>query len=141
MRIEKIEKDNWKKFSESAHLICFKENRAHSLDRIDFALLAINDIDIPCGYVTCRETDSETLYWAFGGAFPSVKGTINSYRCYEDFIKWTAARYKRVYTLIENTNSPMLRMAAHVGFFVVGIKNFHGQVLLEHMMEFENGDN
>lgn len=136
MRVEKIEKENWKKYSESAHLICFKENRPLGLDRIDFALLAINDLDMPCGYITCRETDSETVYWQFGGAFPSVKGTINSYRTYEDFVAWSKARYKRVYTLIKNDNKAMLRMAASVNFKIIGIKCFKNEVLLEHLIEF-----
>lgn len=138
MRVERFEKEAWKKFAESAHLICFKENRPLGLDRIDFALFAITDGGVPAGYITCRETDSESLYWQFGGAFPSVKGTIMSYRAYEDFVNWTKARYKRAYTLIENTNSAMLRMAWSVGFLIVGIKNFKGQILLEHLMEFEN---
>lgn len=107
------------------------------MDRIDFALLAVTDSGSPAGYVTCRETDNETVYWQFGGAFPSIKGTVLSMRAYEDFINWTRERYSRVYTLIENTNSAMLRMAQKVGFSIIGIKNFKGQILLEHLMEFK----
>lgn len=138
MRVEKFDKEAWKKISNEAHLICFKEDRPIGMDRIDFALLAVTDYGAPAGYITCRETDSETVYWAFGGAFPSVKGTIMSYRAYEDFIGWTKARYKRAYTLIENKNKVMLKMAANIGFVIMGIKNFHGEILLEHLMEFNN---
>lgn len=136
MVIQRYEKEAWKKIAEEAHIICFNEKRPNGMDRIDFALLAITDRNTPAGYVTCRETDGETVYWQFGGAFPSVRGTVMSMRAYEDFVNWTRERYKRVYTLIENTNGPMLRMAQKVGFLITGIKNFQGQILLEHLMEF-----
>lgn len=139
MRIERYEKDTWKELAESAHQICFEEKRSINLDRVDFALFAITHSGIPAAYVTCRETDSESLYWQYGGAFPSVKGTVGSYNAYTGFYNWTKERYKRVNTLIENKNSKMLKMAASVGFIITGIKNFNGTVLLEHSVEFENG--
>lgn len=141
MRVERFEKEAWKKFAESAHLICFKENRPLGLDRIDFALLAITDSNTPAGYVTCRETDRDSAYWQFGGAFPSIKGTALSYRAYESFLGWMMSRYLRVYTLIKNDNKPMLRMAASVNFKIVGIKLFHEEVLLEHLIEREDFSN
>lgn len=134
-----LSKEEWKKYAESAHIICFNERRESSFDRIDFALLGIGHDNRPSGYITCRETDSETLYWQFGGAFPSVKGTALSYRAYEEFLNWTKSRYKRVYTLIENTNNTMLRMAGKIGFLITGIKVFDSKILLEHLMEFKNG--
>lgn len=136
MVIKRYEKEAWKVFAESAHIICFNEKRPSDMDRIDFGLLAINSANSPSGFVTCRETDFETVYWQFGGAFPGTKGTVNSMRAYEGFVSYTRERYKRIYTLIENTNSPMLRMAQKVGFLITGIKNFKGQILLEHLLEF-----
>jgi RimJ/RimL family protein N-acetyltransferase len=142
MRIEKIEKETWKKMGEDAHKICFNEKMPRDRSRVDFALLAITNGDVPGGYITCRETDSETIYWAFGGAFPSIKGTALSYRAYMDFAAWSSVRYKRVVTYIENKNKVMLKMAAKLGFRITGIRNYNGEVLLEHLLDFEdfNGD-
>lgn len=138
MQVKRYEKEEWKKISESAHIICFSETRPIGFDRIDFALLVVTDGNVPAGYITCRETDSETVYWQFGGAFPSIKGTIMSFRAYEAFVEWTKSKYRRIYTLIENTNIAMLRMAQKVGFLIIGIKNFHGSIYLEHLLEHEN---
>lgn len=136
MRVIRYEKEDWKRYSKEAHLICFKENRAQDLDRIDFALFGVGSGDVPCGYITCRELDAETLYWQFGGAFPSVKGTALSYRCYVDFAEWCRPRYKRILTFIENENVVMLKMAMKIGFRIFGIRNTKEQILLEHLLEF-----
>ncbi len=136
MRVIKYEKEEWKKYSENAHLICFKENRSESMDRIDFALFGVSSSGVPCGYITCRELDSETLYWAFGGAFPSVKGTALSYRCYVDFVEYCKPNYKRILTFIENENVVMIKMAHKIGFRIFGIRNTKEQILLEHLLEF-----
>jgi hypothetical protein len=130
----------WESFSEHAHRACFSEIKPREWDRIDYALLATNEEDDPCGYMTCRELDSKTVYWQFGGAFKPIKGTINSMRVYESFINWHKERYDRVCTYIENDNRAMLKMASFQGFKITGVRNYAGQVLLEHILEFEKGD-
>lgn len=117
--------------SEKAHLLCFKENKPKEWDRIDFALLGVNDEGIPLGYITCRELDANVLYWQFGGAFPSSRSTIHCMACYCSFYNFCRTRYKRICTYIENTNQVMLKMAMKIGFLITGIRNFDGSILLE----------
>ncbi len=134
LSVDKLSPWDWARYSETAHLICFGEHKPVSLDRIDFALVCKSDSNL-LGYVTCREIDEKTLYWQFGGAFP---GTKNSFRGYQTLIEYCSTRYKRLTTLIENTNMAMLKMAMKVGYRIVGIRFFNGTILLEHIMEFNN---
>ncbi len=129
---------DWKEYSESAHMMAFKENRSSDMDRIDYALLVINsDNDTPLGYVTVRELDAESVYWQYGGATPASIRSITSYRTYEEMIKWTSTRYKRITTLIENDNIPMLKFAMSVGYRIIGCRTFKNSILLEHLIEFD----
>lgn len=135
MKVEKLSPQQWSVLSEKAHLIVFKENKPAYFDRIDYALIC-SDAGTVLGYLTAREMDHETVYWQFGGTFPSARGTILSFRVYDLFANWTKTAYKRVVTLIENDNIVMLKFAMKVGFRIQGIKNYHGNVLLEHVLEF-----
>lgn len=135
--IERISGPIWvENFSENAHLATFGQVKPKEWDRIDFALLGVVD-GTPMGYMTCREFSHDTVYWQYGGSIPNVsRGTIWAFRLYEAFLAWHKERYKRCVTYIENTNSAMLRMAAKIGFIITGIRNYHGDVLLEHLLEF-----
>lgn len=135
--VEKFSPREWEQFSETAHRICFKEHKPSEWDRIDFALMVKNNSRL-LGYLTCREIDAETLYWQFGGAFPQTKDTATSFKGYEAFVAYCKPLYKRVTTLIENTNTVMLKMAMKVGFRIVGIRFFKGTILLEHLLEFNH---
>lgn len=130
IEVDQIPKKEWDLLSEKAHLITFNEKKPVDWDRIDFALIIRNGDDL-MAYVTCRETNFETLYWQFGGAFPGTRSTSLSYACYREAIDWCRGKYKRITTLIENTNVVMLKMALKAGFLVVGTKVFNGHVLLE----------
>lgn len=136
IEIERIEKDDWKKLSEKAHLIVFSEHKPADLDRIDFALVAKVGTKL-LGYVTCREMDGKSIYWQHGGAFPGTRNSSVSLACYLRLVWWTKQHYDRVSTYIENTNVVYLKMAMKVGFRIVGIKTFNGHIYLEHAMEFE----
>lgn len=137
MRIEKIGREDWKVLSAHAHLSCFGEQKPAYFDRIDYALLAIDEKrDEPMGYVTVREIDYQTAYWQFGGAFPTIKQTLQVYTTYLAALKWMSSRYKRIYTYIENTNTTMLRIAMKAGFRIVGIRCFEMPLVLEHLIEF-----
>lgn len=140
-KLLKIDKDAWKDLSESAYLTVFKEFYNKDLDRIDYALLAVNEFDEPIGYVTCRETDAKTIYWQFGGAFPPVKDTIYTFKVYNQFVEWHRDKYDRIHTLIKNDNVVMLKMAGKIGFLITGIKNFQGKILLEHTLELRPNGN
>jgi hypothetical protein len=137
IEIKKLNKEQWNELSEKAHSICFNEHKPSEWDRIDFALVGDN-FGIPMGYITCRETDAKTLYWQFGGAFPSSKETVWCFHTYQKFVDFCRSDYERITTLIENTNTVMLKMAMKVGFRIVGIRYFKGSVLLEHLLEFND---
>ena len=132
----RIDAKDWiEAFSENAHLAVFGEIKPKELDRIDFALLAIKD-DRPVSYMTCREFDKESIYWQYGGTVDSFKDTIWSFKSYTMFTEWHKKHYKRALTYIENDNTVMLKMAQKVGFRIIGVRNFKGSVLLEHLNEF-----
>lgn len=134
--IRKLDKKEWEDFSESAHKICFNEIKPKEWDRIDYALLVINEKEEPCGYMTCKEIDSKSIFWQYGGGFKPVLETIYSMKAYQALMYWHKERYDRIGTYIENTNSKMLKMAAKIGFKITGIRNYNNQILLEHLLEF-----
>jgi RimJ/RimL family protein N-acetyltransferase len=131
MRIEKLNPIEWALLAERAHLSVFDETRAKDMDRIDFALLMLN-YEMLQGYITCRELDKESLYWQFGGAFPSAHSTIRSSLAYDEAIRWCKEQgYKRITTLVENENVRYLKMAMHYGFRIIGCRFFDGKILVE----------
>lgn len=134
--VVKVHRDDWKDMGESAHIAVFGKLKPPEKERIDFALLVENEKEL-MGYLTCREHDSETLYWQFGGAFPGTQGSSLTFSGYQAFVAWCKERYKRVTTLIENENTVMLKMAMKVGFRIVGVRTYQGEILLEHLLEFE----
>lgn len=131
MKVVKFTSEQWSKYAETAHLICFDENRPADMNRIDFALVVEED-SVPLCYTTCREVDSETVYMQYGGAFPSAKGTIKSYAGYGLIIEHLLHNYANITTLIENKNTVMLKFAMKVGFLITGLRNYKNTVLLEH---------
>lgn len=134
--ISKLSSEVWgNSFSEYAHTAVFNEIKPSHWDRIDYALLVLSD-SIPVAYMTCREFSHDTVYWQYGGVFNPIKDTIYSFKAYKALMEWHKNHYKRVVTYIENTNKVMLKMAAKVGFIITGIRNYHGSVLLEHLLEF-----
>lgn len=131
----KVTADSWhKNFSENAHVVAFEKHKPAAKERIDYALLAIEKReDKPVAYMTCRELDSDSVYWQFGGSFK--KDTLWSWRSYSAFSDWHKDRYANISTLIENDNQVMLKMAMKVGFKVIGVRMFNSNVLLEHHMK------
>lgn len=122
--------------SVNAHLAVFTEQWSLDLERIDFALLTVDENDIPLQYVTIREKDSKTAYLQYGGSFPSVKGTVlsrKSFRAILDELDRTG--YERVTFLVENTNKPMLKLALIEDFLITGVRIWDGSVLIEHLKE------
>lgn len=136
IHVQKLSQSEWGIFSENAHKIAFGKLKPVAMERIDYALIATTDTEELIGYVTVKEMDSDTVYWQFGGGFPPGVRTIRIWHGYMGFLDWTRARYKRMTTLIENTNVPMLKLAMHAGLRVIGIRNYKGEVLLEHGIEF-----
>lgn len=120
--------------AEKAHSIVFNEERATEMNRYDFALIAVEDHKL-IAYGLCREFDGETLYLGYGGCFPEFQKSQKAVLWYEKGISWALERYKRVTTLIENDNVPMLKVAMYCGLRVVGIKLFKQQIFCELMRE------
>lgn len=135
MKVEKVMPDTWKRLAPLAHKIAFDEILIPENDRIDFALFATVQ-GAAAAYVTCREVDADSLYWAYGGALPTIKDTVLSWKAYSAMTDFCRNKYKRIYTLIENTNIVMLKFAMKMGYKIIGIKNYKGAVLLEHVLEF-----
>lgn len=131
MIVRKIPPEEWRVISEEAHKVCFSEIRPKDMERISFALIAEKD-GVPAGYVTCRELDSESVYWQYGGSFPNIKKNIYSMRAYEAFHKFTKELgFKRITTYIQNTNISMLKLAFSQGFRIIGVRLFGNEVFCE----------
>lgn len=137
--VERFNPSEWREYSEQAHSACFGTFKPVQMDRIDFALVVRTEKDL-LGYVTCKELDHETLYWQFGGAFPGTRFTTSSWKAFLALTQYCSDKYKRLTFRVENDNGAMLKFAAKSGFKIVGCRFFQGTVLLEHLLEFNKGD-
>jgi hypothetical protein len=135
--IEKISSEQWQRTHEqTAHQKCFGETLPQGYDRIDFALLVFDvKTSIPVAYVTCQELDADTCYLKYGGVFPEVQGTFNSFPIYKEMINYLSVGYKYLTTFIENKNTVYLKMALSVGFIPCGMKNLKSETYLEFIKE------
>lgn len=135
MQITRVSLDEWRdRFANNSYTQSFGQNRDISLERIDFALIAVNEN--PVGFVTCIEMDAETIYWQFGGAFDEIKRSLMVLTYYVSFINYCKERYKRITTRVENTNISMIRMALACGFLIQGTWNNRNKIYLELCLEF-----
>lgn len=137
MKIVKVAGDAWRwSFSEVAHKAVFGKLKPAERDRIDFAYLFVKpETDKPIGYVTCRETDSETLYWQYGGILEAYRNSVVGLRVVKAALEKCLEDYQRVHCLIENTNRPMLGLALKSGMKITGLRTYGNSVLLEHVKE------
>jgi hypothetical protein len=137
IEISQVSREQWGQFGTDAHLVCFGEHFEAKSNRIDYALVT-HEGSTPLSYVTIRELDEWSAYMQYGGSFPSAKGTPKSYQSFELFLATLSKRYRRVSMLVENTNAAMLKFGMRAGFLIVGIRNFKGSILLEHLKEWED---
>jgi len=128
-----ISPEEWVNYAEDSHAAVFKEFRPSSMDRISYALAATDESGV-IGYVTCRETDSESLYWQHGGAVDTRYG-VAAYRGFEAFLD-NAKPYKRVTTLVRNDNIKYLHLLMKFGFRVIGLRCVKNEIFLELTIEF-----
>lgn len=135
--VKQIPASDWEVHCASyAHESVFGETMPPGYDRIDYALVAVDQgSDKPVGYVTVREFDADTAYMKHGGAFEPIKSTVYSFRTYSVFILWLRTKYKKITTLVENSNVVYLKMALSAGFRVIGVRVFEKRVLLELFLE------
>ena len=135
MEVIHYPKAKWDLLAEDIHALIFEEHREGSLNRIDFALVAWND-ETPVGYITCRETDSESVYIGYGGVFPESRNSQDSKIAMDAIIDELSKSYKRANMLVENTNVFMLKKSLNTGFIPVGITNYCGSVYVDLRREF-----
>lgn len=135
MEIVRYDKHRWDLVSEEIHFYVFEEHRSRDLNRIDFALVAWSD-DIPVGYLTCRETDSESVYISHGGVLPDSRLTEDSKAAFSGILDFLKKNYKRANMLVENTNVKMLKKALNEKFIPVGITNYCGSTFVDLRSEF-----
>lgn len=121
----------WNGMAENAHLVGFKEIRPASMNRIDFALLAVTRDDVITGWVTGRELDAESVYYCWGAAMPDAQGTDKSIESFKLMVEWGLQKYKRISILVENTNVRCLKFVMNFGFRINGVRMFEGQVFAE----------
>jgi hypothetical protein len=135
--IKQYSANEWELLAQVSHFLVFDVNRPAELNRIDYALLIIDkEKDCPCGFITIRELDADSVYWQYGGAMPQYQKSIAAFSMFESVIEWTKVRYKRMSTLVKNDNFPMLKFYMRLKAKVIGCRNFHGEVFLEHLLEF-----
>ncbi len=130
MKVVKYDKAQWDLVAEGIHKAVFGEYRPANLNRFDFALCVWDEM-IPVGYITCRETDSESVYISYGGVLPEVRRSSESQKGMELLVDYLKSNYARANMMVENTNVPMLKKAMNHGFLAVGIFNYCGSIYLD----------
>lgn len=139
MKIICLQPADWLPLSEAAFELVFKGVHDRSLDRISFALLAVDEhTDAPICYLTTREMNAEDLCWEYGGAFPQKAATVEVYRAFCAFHDWCEKRYKRLFQVVENTNHRCLKLSMKLGFNIVGVRCIRGETLVEMVKEFSH---
>lgn len=133
--VKLFSRDEWLEKMDKCYLSSFGGLRPKYLEKCDFALVVERDAH-PCGFVTCKEMDSETVYWQWGGAFEAIKKTTSVIESYLELIfRIKEMGFKRITTRIENTNIAMLKLAMRCGFLIVGTWCFRNEILLELVNE------
>ena len=139
LKIERLNKQEWTKFSEDAHAAVFGKVKPAEWDRIDYAWLVVQG-DKPVSYVTVRELDHESVYWQFGGGFPWAWKSILMNMSLQLMLAEQAKVSKSVSCRVENLNYPMLRLALKHGFLIIGTRHIKTTTLVELAKELSNGD-
>jgi len=136
IEVKKLSHVEWLELAEKAHLVVFGENRPKEMDRISYALLAVEN-GVVMSYTTVRETDAESVYFPYGGSFPGTKGVpgraLSTLIAFCDYFRDEG--FKRVNFLVEGNNKPMLINAIKADFQFIGLRVFNGKPLLEMMKD------
>lgn len=137
MKIMALNPDEWRGMSADAFRLVFKGACDPQIDRINFALLAVDeDAKQTIGYLTAREMNAEDLCWEYGGCFPEYANTPAVYHAYMFFARYCQTRYKRLFQVVENTNHRYLKLSLKLGFNIVGVRHVKGVTLVEMLLEF-----
>lgn len=139
MIVHKLSLDVWRSLAPEASLVVFGTRRPAEIDRIDYALMIERkDTGKPAGYATVQELGEGVAHIQFAGAFPETRATLHTVRGLMVGLTFLKEQYTAVNCRVENTNTPMLRLAMRVGFKIVGVRMHEGRVLLDHTLEFCN---
>ncbi len=135
--ITKHSAEEWKQISEDAFSLVFNEFRPFGMNRIDYALVAVEtDSDEICGFITCKELDGETVYWQHGGALPKYQKRIEVYRVFLQFLEWSRNHgHTKILTYVKNDNTAMLKFYMSLEAKIIGVKYINGEIFLEHLIE------
>lgn len=136
LRLEILTRDEWQVLAPMAHVAVFEEAPPSSLSKIDYAMLVTTDDKKIVGYVTVRDASDDVCYWQYGGVF-DLKNKLRAVRAFELCLGWAANRYRRITTLVKNTNAAYLRLCLAEGFLVTGTRLFDGDLLVELHLDFE----
>lgn len=133
--IRVITPNNWKLMAQDVHACVHGTLRDPNMDRVDFVLLGVDDKDEMAGYITVKVFDDASVYFGWGGMFPSYKGTTKTYHIYKEAILFIFTQFKRINTYIRNTNVAMLKLAMKVGFLITGIKVIDNIIYCDLLLE------
>lgn len=129
IEVVKYSPEQWYSLAEDAHKLVFKKQRDPWMDRISYALLAVKDSEA-VAYVTCRETDRDSIYWQFGGCLDEFRG-IYAVRAFKAFLDYCNDKYQQISTLVKNDNVNYLHLLMKMGFRAIGIRVFENEIFLE----------
>ena len=126
--------EEWSRFSEKSHVVVFGEARSSHLDKIDYTLLVWPDKEVG-GFMTIKEMDSETCYIQHGGVYPNYEKSVHVLKGYKAMLGYLKDMYKIIWKRIENTNTPMIKMALSQGFIINGCSLVKNKLYLELILE------
>lgn len=137
MQVSVVQKDQWQDSWQMhrCYAQVFHGERSLKDERPDFALVCTEDEKLRA-FVTCIELDSETLYWQHGGAFDQIKNSLKVKRALLACLAESKSLgFKRVRTMIENTNTQALKLEMHCGFLISGTYFLKGKLFVELVNE------
>ncbi len=134
MDLQVYSKSEWDKMSEFAHRATFGCDRPSGMNRYDFALMTIDE-DKPQTWMICRETDSESCYMHWGGAFDHARG-IKAYKSFQMYMDYLQVKYKRVNVMTKNDNKPMIKLALSEDMKIIGTRTVDNETYVEFLKEF-----
>lgn len=133
-QVQVLTAEEWKQFSNKSHIVVFGYDRPSELDRVDLARIVIHKGEVG-GFITCKEMDAETCYIQHGGVYPNFEKSLHVLRGYMALLNDIKSMYKIVWTRVENTNIPMLKMALSQGFIINGCSKVKNKLYLELILE------
>ncbi len=122
----------WAEISEVARAKSFGDVRPSDVDRIDFAMMLVDDYGRPAGYATGSAINAEVFHLKMGGAFPNDVGRMTMKHLYPLVHQHLRALgFGHVLTCVRSENVAVLRHAMRQGYRICGFSNFAGEPLVE----------